>query len=389
MLKIVADRDIPALVSTLGHVGTVIEMPGSDIGRIAVQDADVLLVRSVTRVDANLLEGADVRFVGSATSGTDHIDVDYLAARGIQFVSAPGCNAPSVADYVMAAAFSILVRLEWALQQLTVGIVGYGNVGSRVASRLRRAGATVIVNDPPLESLDPKFAGDLEAVPLNELLERSNLISLHVPLTRDVPFPTERLIGRAELDRMRRDAILINTSRGAVIDETALITSMLSSEIGPVVLDVFDNEPAPDRLLIDRAEVATPHIAGYALDSKLEGARVMADAVRAFAEVESAASDSKVDEAREEIAPPAYVGKSDVAWTHELIKRVYDIQRDDRHLKAAVAREADLAEAFRRLRRDYPMRRVFSHFEVDITYLPEPLQTIARAIGVTARHDGP
>lgn len=387
MLKIVADRDIPALASTLGHVGRVVELPGADIGRAAVRDADVLLVRSVTRVDANLLDGAAVRFVGTATSGIDHVDVGYLAAHGIQFVSAPGCNAPSVADYVLAAAFTILARLEWVLPQLTVGIVGYGNVGSRVASRLSRAGTTVIVNDPPLDSVNPEFAGHLERVPLDALLERSNLISLHVPLTREGPFPTERLMGRSELERMQANAILINTSRGAVVDETALITAMLSNTIGPVVLDVFDNEPAPDRLLIDRTEVATPHIAGYALDSKLEGARVMAEAVRAFAGVRGIDSESEIGEVREEIATPAFAGKSREQWTHELITSIYDIRRDDRDLKAAAAREADLAEAFRRLRRHYPVRRVFSHYETDVTHLPDSLRSIARAVGVATRQD--
>ncbi|MBT8400644.1 MAG: 4-phosphoerythronate dehydrogenase [Rhodothermia bacterium] len=388
MLKIVADQDIPALESALDYVGRVVRLPGSEIGRTAVRDADVLLVRSVTRVDANLLDGADVRFVGTATSGIDHVDVDYLGARGIRFVSAPGCNAPSVADYVVAAAFSILARLEWALQQLTVGVVGYGNVGSRLALRLSRAGATVIVNDPPLESAAPEFAGGLEVVSLDELLERADLISLHVPLTRDVRFSTERLIGGAEFDRMQGHAILINTSRGAVIDETPLITAMLSNRIGPVVLDVFENEPVPDRLLIDRAEVSTPHIAGYALDSKLEGAKVMAGAVQEFAGIETAGSYSQPGEARTVIVAPAYVGKSNEAWTNELIKRMYDIRGDDRNLKAAAAREADLSKAFRRLRRDYPERRVYNHYEVDITHLPESLQNIARAIGVAVRHEG-
>lgn len=389
MLKIVADRDIPGLTSTLGHVGPVTELAGRDIGRIAVREADILLVRSVTRVDATLLEGSSVRFVGTATAGVDHIDVDYLSEKGIRFVSAPGCNAPSVVDYVVAAAFRVLARYRWALSNLTVGIVGFGNVGSRLATRLSRSGARVIVNDPPLESVAPGFAGDLEVVSLGELLERSDLVSLHVPLTREVPFATERLIGRAEIDLLRDSAVLINTSRGAVINEPELITAMLSDRIGPVILDVFENEPAPDRLLIDRAELATPHIAGYALDSKIEGARVMSDAVREFAEVGSAAPDSSAtDETQETVVPPAFVGKSTEVWTDSLIRRMYDIRRDDRNLKSAAAREPDLADAFRRLRREYPVRRVFGHYEVDCTDLPESLQSMVRAIGLAARYGG-
>ncbi|HEY6132122.1 MAG TPA: 4-phosphoerythronate dehydrogenase, partial [Halioglobus sp.] len=272
-LRILVDENIPAAEHFLGAVGQVRYVNGRMIERSQLQSVDVLLVRSVTRVDEALLSGSPVKFVGTATSGIDHIDRDYLQRRGIAFAHAPGANANSVVEYVLAAIATVGDKLEQLLAGGVAGIVGYGNIGKAVAARLAALNIRYLVYDPWL---------DQDAVPcaaeLNQILD-CDLVSLHPELTAAQPWPSHHLLGASELRRLRPDTLLINASRGQVIDNSALL-ARLEAGRGPLtVLDVWAGEPNISWDLLQRVTLGTAHIAGYSLDGKLRATRMLSDAV--------------------------------------------------------------------------------------------------------------
>ena len=238
-------------------------MRGGAIDRENVKNADALIIRTRTRCDSKLLEGSTVRLIATATIGTDHIDIPWCEKNGITVTSAPGCNAPGVAQYLFAAIF----RSGFDADRHTLGIVGYGNVGSTVGAWARMMEINTIICDPIR-----KEAGftDVDYQPLHYVLGESDIISLHVPLTFDTPYPTYHLIGENELALMKKNALLVNSARGGVADEAALKRFIKDGKIR-LITDVWENEPYIDRELLDLADIATPHIAGYSLEGKMRG----------------------------------------------------------------------------------------------------------------------
>lgn len=267
---ILADEQIPDVTERLADVGDVRTFVGRELTRddLIASSAEVLLVRSTTKVNGALLEGTAVRFVGSATAGIDHVDTAWLDQHSIAFAYAPGSNAPAVVQYVL----TVIDQLR-SFDGTTLGIIGYGHVGSLLASAAEKYGATVLVNDPPLME-----AGRLDRAhtELTDLLQRSDVVSLHVPLTQDGAHPTFHLLEAETLKHLRAGTLLINTARGGVIDESAIPDSI------DLVLDVFEGEPYLNRRSIERATIVTPHIAGYTLDAKQRGARMVEGALREF-----------------------------------------------------------------------------------------------------------
>ena len=262
---LVADRDIPFLTGVLEAWFDVRYLPGREIGPAEVHDAAALLVRTRTRCDAALLEGSSVRLIATATIGTDHIDRDYCASRGIAVASAPGCNAAAVAQYVMAALRALGVDKPGA----TLGIVGAGHVGSFVAESARKAGLRVLLNDPPREAAE----GPAGFTPLPELLEKSDIVTLHIPL-----WPENRdFADAAFFAQLRPGASFINASRGEVVDEDALLASR--TKLDRLVVDVWKNEPDINLALLAAADIATPHIAGYSIQGKINGTQAVVRAV--------------------------------------------------------------------------------------------------------------
>jgi erythronate-4-phosphate dehydrogenase len=282
MIRIVADLHIPHIASFLGDAGHLHLISGREISADDVRSADVLVVRSVTRVDEALLRGSSVRYVATATSGVDHVDVEYLASRGIGFSSAAGANAESVVEYVFAAFFALLADEGSTPGHKTIGVVGHGHVGSLLARRLKVAGVHVIVNDPPLQEKIGDFAPGFEVVELESLVGRSDVVTLHVPLEHGGRHPTHHLLDDRMLASMRPGSWLFNTSRGGVVSESALRAHIARPESGPVVLDVWATEPEPDPVLLESARLGTPHIAGYGWDAKLEATRRVSHAIRGF-----------------------------------------------------------------------------------------------------------
>lgn len=269
-MKIVADIDIPFLNGVFEPYAEVIYKKGADITREDIVDADALLVRTRTKCDVSLLDGTEVRVIASATIGMDHIDVDYCSSRGIVVANASGCNAGGVMQYVFSAVYGIAARKGIKLDEVTFGVVGVGNVGSRVADMAEYLGFKVLRCDPPRAAAE----GPEGFCAIEELLEKSQVVTLHVPLDET----TRKMANEDFFTLMQPGSIFINASRGEVVDEDALIEAM--PKFGAVVIDTWNNEPDVNEELVDLVDIATPHIAGYSYQGKLNGTAL---AVRAVA----------------------------------------------------------------------------------------------------------
>ncbi len=372
-LNIVADANIPHAEAVFGGAARVRSLPGAAIDSEAVADADVLLVRSVTRVDERLLAGSSVRFVGSATIGTDHVDRAYLDARGIAFAHAPGSNAESVVEYVMAALLAVHAERGERLRGKTVGVVGCGQIGGRLARRLPALGVRVLRNDPPLAATAPG-GGFLS---LHVLLDEADIVTLHPPLTRSGPHPTHHLIGAAELAAMRPGAWLVNASRGAVVDNAALREVLGTGHLGPAILDVWEGEPTPDPELLGRAALATPHVAGYSHDGKARGTAMLAEALAAWLgrDPEELTAGLPASEPPASLSLPS-AGLEETAWLDALVRQAYDVREDDARMRGLLAPpEVERGDAFRDLRRTYPRRRTFGAHRIEGD-VPEPFRRV-------------
>lgn len=360
VIRVVADENIPAIARALPGEIELRLLPGREIGPDAVREADALLVRSVTRVDARLLQQSSVRFVASATAGLDHVDAHWLEEQGIPFAWAPGSNAESVAQYVAAALVQQASRSGIPLSGRTIGIVGLGQCGSRVERIARALGMEPLFCDPPLA----RASGDGRFVRLESLVE-ADFLTLHVPLTEQGPDRTRNLISRSFIEAMRPGATIINASRGGVLDETALAEALGDRRLGGAVVDAWAGEPAINRDLLARVTLGTPHIAGYSADGKLRGTATIA---RAFA----SAFDLEMNWKPEDELPSRegeidLTGRSAIDALATAVSHAYSIEHDSE----ALARCRDMAPAeaaahFDRLRKEYPVRREFSAFTVRI-----------------------
>ncbi len=278
-MKVIVDSHIPHIRGVIEPYAEVLYLEPGDINREAVRDADALIIRTRTRCDAALLDGSCVRFIGSATIGTDHIDLDYCAAHGITVHNAPGCNAPAVAQWVFCAiAAWMRQRHITSPAGLTLGIVGVGHIGSIVARWGRALGFTVLLNDPPrviAEKTGMTF--DTVFLPLEELQRRCDIITFHTPITRDGQWPTWHLCDQAFLDGLDHCRLILDAARGPIADNAALLAWH-----GDVGLDCWENEPDISRELLEKAIVATPHIAGYSAEGKQRGTAMMLEALNDF-----------------------------------------------------------------------------------------------------------
>lgn len=276
-MKIVADQQISYVQQAFSNIGKVVLVNGREIDTDLVRDADVLLVRSVTQVGNELLQNSPIKFVATATSGTDHIDIDYLKQSNISFAYAPGCNARSVAEYVFSSLFVLAEQKGFRLTDKTVGIIGCGEVGSRVLRFLKILGVSCVVNDPPLQ----EKTGDNLYSDIADVLA-ADIITLHVPLLDDGLFPTRHLVDEDFLTQIKQDCVLINTSRGGVIDQAALKNHIKKNPECLMVLDVWANEPEIDVKLLSHVAIGTPHIAGYSIDGKLQATYIIAQQIYDF-----------------------------------------------------------------------------------------------------------
>ncbi len=379
-MLIVADENIPLLDAFFGDIGEIRRVSGRTMRPEDVRDADVLLVRSVTRVDRTLLEGSRIRFVGTATIGTDHINLSWLKENGIQFSAAPGCNANSVAEYVLAVLSLYAERCalgDWS--QLSVGIVGVGNVGKELAEKLTRLGFCTKLCDPPRAEREPESDDDF--VDLNEALA-CDVVSFHTPLTRESEHPTYHMIGEKELAGLTSGQLLINAGRGEVIDGTALQARLNQADAPLVALDVWEQEPQINPELVDKVWLATPHIAGYSLEGKVQGTEIIYQAMSRFMGL-------PIRKQAGQFLPEPVLSKvsftssaDEYAAIRIALRACYDPRQDDARLRHAMAAPADESgAAFDQLRRDYPVRRECSSLKVQLKGTSKSLHDSFRAIG--------
>ena len=268
-MKIVADTNIPFLKGVLEPFAEVVYLDGRAIDRAAMSDADAIIIRTRTRCNAETLAGTRVKMIASATIGTDHIDLPWCAAHGIEVCNAEGCNAGGVADYVFSALYGTASRHSIKLDGATIGIVGVGHVGKIVEQMARSLGFRVLLNDPPRAARE----GDAAFVDLDTLLEQSQVITLHVPLDST----TRGMASEAFFEKMQPGAIFINAARGEVVDESALLHAR--PKLGALILDTWCNEPDVNPNLIEVCDIATPHIAGYSYQGKQNGTAMAVQAL--------------------------------------------------------------------------------------------------------------
>jgi len=384
-MKIVVDENIPFGPEAFGLLGTVVTRAGRAITSHDVADAEMLVVRSITKVNAALLDGSAVRFVGTCTIGTDHVDTGYLEKKGIAFSSAPGCNANSVADYITSALLELSEHHNFKLAGKSLGVVGVGNVGARVAKRAAALGMTCVLNDPPLarQTNDPKYQ------PIDPIYE-CDVITFHVPYTKEKPDPTHHLVNEAFLRRLKPDAILINSSRGAVIDNAALVRALEGGTLKACVLDVWEGEPNVNLRLLDETFIGTPHIAGYSFDGKVNGTRQIYEAACQFLGVPAKWDPTPL---LPEPECPSVTVRGDAVDPEEslraAVRAVYDIHRDDTGMRALLtAAESDRARVFDRLRKEYPRRREFLNTRVQVAPKNTHLEGRLKALGFRVSGSG-
>ena len=355
--KIVADNKIPFLKGVLEPFAEVEYLAPGEITKTAVKNADALFVRTRTKCDANLLDGSNVKFIATATIGFDHIDAKYCDARNIKWISAPGCNSSSVMQYIASALLTLAETKNLLLSDLAIGIVGVGNVGSKVAKVAKAFGMKVLLNDPPRARAE----GNQGFVDLDELISRSDIITFHVPLNKDGRDKTFHLADESFFGKFNREKIIINTSRGEVVETTALKNAINNKVVKACVLDVWENEPDIDRELLSRVDIATPHIAGYSADGKANGTAVCVRAINSFFNFGIDPKWYPLELPQAESSKLMMIDcadKSEQQIFSEAVFHTYKILDDDGRLRSSV-------ETFEKQRGSYPVRREFPFYSIE------------------------
>jgi erythronate-4-phosphate dehydrogenase len=371
-LNIVADENIPALERLFGDLGEIRKVSGRTMKNSDLQQADLLLVRSVTQVNQALLENTPVRFVGTATIGTDHIDMDWLAKNDIGFSSAPGCNADAVAEYVVSNLLLVAAEQGFKLTDKVVGIVGVGNVGRRLQQRLAQLGVKLLLNDPPRAA-----AGEQGFVELSLLLQQADIICLHTPLTKG-EYPSHHLLNAENLELIRPSAVLLNAGRGPVIDNAALLHWHRSRADVTLILDVWEHEPRVDSLLAQRVRIGTPHIAGYSLDGKIRGTWML---YGAFCQHQGIAPQITLSECLAQAGAVPQIRLDGHQTLTDIVHSVYQPEADHERFMASLADAENQPLAFDQLRKSYPVRREFVAAQFVGEQPLEVLSTQLKAVG--------
>lgn len=377
-IHIIVNKHTPYAVQTFEKIGSVTALDTREITKNTVRNADILIVRSETKVNRDLLEGSRVKFIGTVTIGRDHVDEEYLAKNGITFVSAPGSNSNSVSEYITAALLELSHIKGFSLHEKTIGIVGVGNVGSKVWRKVEALGMKVLLNDPPLQRQGSRHP--LHS--LDELME-ADIVTLHVPLTRMGNDLTYHLFDENRIRKMKHGAILVNTSRGAVVETEALKRALRDNYLAAAVIDVWEGEPNISSSLLELVTLGSPHIAGHSLDGKMNALRMNYEAVCRFL---SLPIDIDINALVPDPALPEIkinTMKLSIEQTlREIVKECYDICLDDRILRQLISLpEAKRGNYFQKLRSEYRIRREFVNSTVSLPSTGKKIADVLRLLG--------
>ncbi|HOI29500.1 MAG TPA: 4-phosphoerythronate dehydrogenase [Melioribacteraceae bacterium] len=357
-MNILADENIPQVKEAFSNFGEVRLSHGRHITGEMLRDTDVLIVRSITDVNRNLLDGSNIKFVGTATIGTDHIDKEYLRSRVIYFADAAGCNSYSVAEYVIRAVAKIFTEEKKSFVGKTFGIVGYGNIGTKVAVFARALGFETVINDPPLE----RKLGKENFRSLSDALQ-CDVVTFHVPLNKSGIDKTVHLLNEKNIAEIKSGALLINTSRGPVIKNSVLKKRLLENRNIRTVLDVWENEPVIDTELLGLVDIASAHIAGYSLEGKLNGTLFIYNKFCGFMNCKPEWKPDYPQIEEPEIAPDKIDGLEELI--DEITGKVYDISLDTELIKKIIAiNPEERGRQFDQLRKTYRIRREFNNYSV-------------------------
>lgn len=371
MIRIIADDKIPFLKGVLEPYAKVTYLPGNQINKNSISGTDALLVRTRTRCNHELLSGTPVKFIGTATIGFDHIDTEYCEKNGIKWTNAPGCNSSSVQQYIASALLRISGETGFSLKDKTLGIIGVGNVGSKVQNLATALGMNVILNDPPRARKERKkiFSS------LDHLLNESDIITLHVPLNLDGQDKTYHLFNSETIGRFKKGSWFINSSRGEVVETEALKDALGSEKLAGAVIDVWELEPEIDIPLMHMSFIATPHIAGYSADGKANGvSMIVKDLCESFDIPLGDWYPSEIPAPPESVLTIDCNGKSTEEILRRAIFHTYNIIEDDIRLRFDPTR-------FEKERENYPVRREFSCYTIDLKDGNEEITELLRSLG--------
>jgi len=348
-MKIIIDNKIPYIKGVLEPYAEVVYLPGNQMTADVVKDADALVTRTRTVCNEAVLSGSRVKFIATATIGFDHIDTDYCKAAGIEWVNAPGCNAESVNQYVSSALFSYSKRKGFDLADKTIGVVGVGQVGSRIAKTCEILGMQVLLNDPPRERAE----GSAQFVSLKTIREQADIISFHVPLNRQGIDKTFHMADAEFLQDLRKKPLIINTCRGEVFDTEAVLKAREMNDISGMVIDCWENEPDINLALLKLVDFGTSHIAGYSRDGKANGTKASVQAISSFFNL--GINDWEPDDVAAPVHPVIDLDgahRAEQAIMADAVLATYQIENDDKTLRSRT-------HLFEQLRGDYPARREF------------------------------
>ncbi|MCX6150390.1 MAG: 4-phosphoerythronate dehydrogenase [Ignavibacteriales bacterium] len=366
-MNILVDENITFAKAAFSNLGKVCLIHGRKIDRRALKNIDVLIIRSITDVNENLLKDTRVKFVGTATIGFDHVDINYLKERKIAFANAAGCNSDAVTEYVFTALLSLSTHNNFSLKGKNIGIIGAGNIGSRVASIAKSLGMNVLQNDPPLERKTKRK----DFVGLNDVLN-SDIISLHIPLNLSGVDKTFHLINENNLKLIKPGSVLINTSRGPVVDNSALLNRLKKADSLISILDVWENEPKINSGLLSKIKIGTAHIAGYSFEGKVNGTVMIYNQLCNFLNEEPKWKPilPNLDECEIKVDG----NQRFEAALNTAIKNVYNINYDDSLLRSGAALPPEkFPDYFDKLRKEYRYRREFSNYKINLEPFNEEL----------------
>jgi erythronate-4-phosphate dehydrogenase len=370
-MKVIIDDKIPYVKGVLEAFAEVIYLPGKETTVDVVRDADAIITRTRTKCNSQLLTGSKVKMIATATIGFDHIDTAFCAQNEIDWTNAPGCNSWSVAQYLMAALHLLAKEKTLELDQMTIGVVGAGNVGSKVARLCSIIGMKVLVNDPPRQRAE----SDHGFVSLEQVCTEADIVTFHTPLSREGEDATFHLVDKNFVSKCKDGVVLINSSRGEVMDTDSVRSALASSKISNLIIDCWENEPEIDRELLQKAFITTPHIAGYSKDGKAKGTNM---SVQALSRKFNLGIDNweceNVELPADTVIEIDGEGKSKAEILCEAILTTYSIEEDSKRLKLS-------PETFEKQRGDYPVRREFPVYTIKATRVDEGVLQILKELG--------